>query len=295
MAAKTKNTKTDKIVVAKESDGTVQITFTVPFAQVKVAQEKVIKEFVKETEIPGFRKGNAPEDKVRESIPANTLLEHTLSHVLPNLLSEALKEHKLNIAIYPKFQVIKAVDNEDWQIRAMTAELPKIVLGDYKKSILDETKTGAIWKPGEEKEKKELEKGQKEQIVIKSLLENVKISIPKIIVDEEVNSRLSNLLQRTEKLGLSLDNYLSSVGKTVESLRAEYEKQADEAIKLDLILNEISMKENITAEEKELTPTIGEIKKNNPKMSETEIEQQKRTFSAMIKKRKTIDYLVSLI
>jgi hypothetical protein len=36
------------------------------------------------------------------------------------------------------------------------------------------------------------------------------------LIDEEVNSRLSKLLERIEKLGLTLESYLSSIGKTAQ-------------------------------------------------------------------------------
>jgi len=295
MAAKTNKTANKSIVVAKQADGTVQITFTVPYPEIKKGKEKVLIEFQKEVEIPGFRKGNAPISKVKEKIPENTLLEHTLSHILPTYLTKAITENKLKIAIYPKFQVIKSKENEDWEIRALTAEFPKIEIGEYKKIIKGELASKAIWTPGKGEEKtKKPSKEEKEQVVIKTLLKNIKINVPKIIIDDEVDTRLANLLQRIEKLGLSLERYLVSIGKTAETLRAEHEKQASEAISLDLILNEIAEKEGIKAEEKEIAPTIIEIKKLNPKITEAELERQTRTLSAMIRKRKTLDSLISL-
>lgn len=288
--------KTKKsIVVAKQDDGTIQITFTIPFLKIKKAREKVLNEFQKQVEIPGFRKGAAPISKVRSEIPENTLLEHTLSHVLPTLLTKAITENKLKIAIYPKFQVIKASENEDWEVRALTAQLPKVDLGEYKKIIKGELASKAIWTPEKgDKKEKEISKPEKEQIVVNTLLKSIKINVPLIIVDDEVNTRLSGLLQKVEKLGLSLDNYLASIGKTAEGLRSEYEAQAKEAIALDIILNKISEKEAIKVEEKELEPTIEEIKKANPKITEAELERQKRLLTAMIRKRKTLDALTSL-
>jgi len=283
------------VVVAKQDDGTVQITLTIPFPEIKKAREKVLEEFQKEVEIPGFRKGTAPISKVKEKIPENTLLEHTLSHVLPNLLAKAITENKLKIAIYPKFQVIKANENEDWEVRALTAQLPEVELGEYKKIIKGELASKSIWTPEKgEKKEKELTKEEKEQIVVKTLLDNIKVNVPVIIIDDEVNTRLSNLLQRTEKLGLSLDSYLASIGKTAETLRAEYEKQAKEAIALDMILNKIAQEESVEVEEKEFAPAIEEIKKENPKISDTELDRQKRLLKAMIGKRKTLDMLASL-
>lgn len=289
--------KIQRIVVAKEKDGTIQMTFTIPIKDINREAEKVLKEFAEKMEIPGFRKGNAPMSKVKENVSKNELIEHTLSHILPGYLAEALKEHKLKIAIYPKFQVLKSEADQDWQIRAMTAELPEIKLGKYKETIKGELSTTKIWTPekGSPKDQKEPTKANKEQLVINTLLKEVNLSVPKIIVDEEVNNRLSGLLQRVEQLGLSLDAYLSSMGKTADTLRAEYEKQAEEAIALDLILNEIAKEEKITVTDAEVKDSLEQIKKTNPNLPEDAIKQQERTLKAIARKRKTLEKLTSLV
>ena len=52
----------DKITstVAKEADGTIQITFSLPQEPVKKAREAVVADLAKDVEVPGFRKGKAP-------------------------------------------------------------------------------------------------------------------------------------------------------------------------------------------------------------------------------------------
>ena len=77
-----------------------------------------------------------------------------------------------------------------------------------------------------------------------------------MLIDEEVNARLSQVLDRIEKLGLTLEGYLKSVGKTPDSLRAEYEIQAKDAISMELILNEVANQEKIEVTEKEIDEFI---------------------------------------
>lgn len=254
-------------IVAKESDGNIQITFTIPFSEIKKAESETIVEIAKDIEIPGFRKGKAPLDQVREKISQNTLVEHSLTHILPKALAEAIKEHSLKIAIYPKYELLSAKNDEDWQIRAVTCELPEINLGDYKTNI------------------KKMPRDKKQEAVIKYLLGSIKLNIPKILIDEEVNSRLSNLLSRIEKLGLALESYLTSIGKTSESLRIEYEAQAKEAIALDLILSKIVESENISVSEKEIEEAM--------KVADAKSEN-KTTINSVIKKRKALEFLINL-
>lgn len=290
-----------KSTLARSDDGSIQITFTIAWNIIEKSRNEAISELGKDVEIPGFRKGNAPYEKVLENIPKNTLVEKTLSGILPRLFTDAIKEHKIKPAIYPKFEVLKTTENEDWQVRAVTAEIPKIDMSDYKKLISEEGKSKKIWTPGTnddpkgEKEEKEASRQEKEQQVIKLLLGNIKIDIPKVIIDEEVNSRLSQLLVRIEKLGLTLESYLASLSKNAEQLRKEYENQAINALRLDLILNEIAKKENIKVEKSQIEASI-KAGSADPKMAEKlDTPEQRRVIKSVLLRRAALDSLVSLI
>lgn len=286
-------------VIAKESDGNIQITFTLPYALVQMAQNETVAEMAKDIEIPGFRKGNAPLTKVREKISEGTLIEHALSHILPKALAETINEKKLKIAIYPKFELIKATENEPWQVRGITCELPEIVLGDYKKNVQGVVRAKSLWTPakGAPEKPKELTREEKEQLTVKALTESIQITIPKILIDEEISNRLSNLLGRLEKLGLALEGYLASIGKTVDSIRAEYETQAKEAIALDLILSKIAEVEGIKSDEKEVEEALKvSVSSTSPSVeSKEDIESRKRLIESILRRRKALDFLTNLV
>lgn len=281
--------------VAKSDDGSIQITFTIPFSIVKKEREKTLEEMSKEMEVHGFRKGKAPLDKVKENVDQNKLLEHTLSHILPNLLGEAIKKENLKPAVYPKFELLKAKDDEDWQVRAVTCELPNIKLGDYKKKIKDTVSTSKIWTPGKDKEEKKPTDTEKEQIVLKALADSVKVEIPKMLIDEEVNTKLSSLLQRIEKLGLNLESYLSSLGKTAETLRKEYEEQARSGLIIDILLTKIAEKEGLTIDKKDVDAAIQAAKADPNVASDIDSPQRRQFIESILKRRKALTSLVSLI
>ena len=271
--------------VAREDNGNIQITFTIPFSLLASAQSKVVEEYAKEAEIPGFRKGNAPIEKVKEKISQATLTEKGLARILPEALSSAINENKIRPAIYPKFELIKADENEPWQVRAITCELPLVVLPDYTKLI----KEGII------KTIKEISKEEKEQKAIKILLDAVKINIPKLLISEEVDARLSSLLQKIEKLGLSLEGYLSSIGKTPEKLREEYELQAKNTISIELILNEVIKDRKIEVKEAQVDEAI-KAASADPKLAESlNTPEQRRFIQSVLSRRSALDYLISLI
>jgi trigger factor len=289
-----------KFVVARSEDGTIQITFQIPYKKIKLARETAVKKLGENIQVPGFRKGKAPIEKVIPQIPQNTLIEKTLAQILPKLISEAINQHKIRPVIYPKLELIKATEGEDWQVRATTCELPKITLGDYKKTIMGSARAKTIWTPDSAKASpaksdKELSKEEKEQEVIKLLLKNIEIKIPKLLIEEEVASRLSNLLARLEKLGLNLESYLASIGKTPETLRKEYEKQAREAISLELILNKIIETEKIKIEESQVEAAIKASGADPELAKKLDTPEQRRVIRSVLLRRAALESLASLL
>lgn len=287
--------------LARTDDGTIQITFTIPFSAIVSTKNHVIEDMSPKITVPGFRPGKAPISEVTKHINENELLEKTLSHILPSLLADAINEHKIRPAIYPKFELVSAKEGEDWQVRATTCEIPNIDLADYKEKIKGLNKAKAIWTPGSKDEPSqdksqnpEANRIQNEQEAIKTLLATVKITLPKVLVEDEVNARLSKLLERIEKLGLSLDSYLASIGKNPQLLRSEYEIQAKEAISLDLILTKIAEEENLTVDPKSMEEAL-KAGQADPKLAESiDTPERKLIIENILKRRKALDFIASL-
>ena len=300
----TKQTATQP-VIARESDGSIQITFTIAWNKIKKVQESSALELGKNIEVPGFRKGKAPLVKLLGHIPQNKLVEKTLSGILPQLFSDTIKKNKLKPAVYPKFEVVKADNKNDWQVRAKTAEIPEIKLGDYKKKISGALKAKTLWTPeknkitgtkptDDKKGRPPLTKEQKNQQALQVLLESVDITIPNVILQEEVNSRLSQLLERLENLGLNLESYLASIKKTPDNLRDEYKKQAKDAISVDLLLAKIADEENIKIEKAQIDAAI-QASSADPKMAgELDTPGKRNLIKTILRKRKALEIITSL-
>lgn len=281
-------------VIARLEDGTVQITLTIPASKVQEKQELALKHLIENLEIPGFRKGKAPTDVAVKHIEKQKLFEYTLDHLLPEAYSQVVEDYNLKPITNPRFELISANDNEDWSIRAIICELPIIDLGDYKKTIASARKTNNIWVPGKDKEEKEPANEEKEQLVIKTLLETVEVKIPKPLIEDEVNHRLSQLLDQIQKIGLTIEQYLSSTGKNIDQLRTEYELQANESIKLLLVLNKVAEIENLSTNDSEVEQifktSLNAIGETNEPSAE-----QRRYIKSILLRRKALDSLTSLI
>ncbi|MBI4033234.1 MAG: hypothetical protein HY377_01860 [Candidatus Blackburnbacteria bacterium] len=293
-----------KAVLARQSDGTIQLTITIPQSAVQKARETALSHTIEELEIPGFRKGKVSRDIAMRHIDQQKLSEHTLQHLLPEAYSGALKEHNIRPILSPRFELLSSDEGKDWSIRAITCELPQVKLGDYKK-LVSETKAANIWVPGKGEankqsltSNKEEPREEKEQKVIKTLVEHTEIQIPKVLLDEEVNNRLSGLLDQIQKLGLTIDQYLSSTGRTIEKLREEYQTQAAASIKLELALNRVAEEEKVQVTEAEIeqiiTTTDAAISKNGEKAKESPTPYQKQLVRSILLRRKALDSLVAL-
>lgn len=273
----------DKItsVVARQDNGNVEIIFTIPFELIKKAETEALEHLGANIEIAGFRKGKAPIEKVREKVSQSQLIEHSLGHLLPSALGLAMEEHKLKLAMYPKYELVKAEQDKDWEVKALTCELPEVKLGDYKEKVAGEIRSASL--------KGELTKEVKESTVLKALVDNIKIDVPSVLIEEEANSRISQLLARLEKLGLALENYLTSVGKKADDLKADYAKQAKEAISIDLILNAVALDQDIKVSKEEVETAIkatgqaGDIS-----------EDRKLLVESILKRRSALDSLLKL-
>jgi len=295
---KKKENKEEKITrtVARTEDKTVQITFTIPAQIIAQNEEHILKELGQNLEVPGFRKGKAPIAKVKENVKPEKIIEEILTHIVLPALREALQEENIKPVIYPRFELLSAKEGENWQVRVTTCEMPEVKLGNYKEEIRKELKTTEIWTPdkkGGDGQKPTQE--EKEQKVIEVLMKIIKVDVPTLLVEEEVNHRLSQLLERIEKLGLSLEKYLESTGKTAESLREEYENQTKQSLALELILNKIALDEKLEVDKKELDEVLKMSASLNSQDGQENSQEQREAIKNILLRRKALEFLTSLL
>lgn len=274
-----------KSILARQDDGTIQLTITIGWDLVKKTQAEVIEGYVKSAELPGFRQGKAPKKLVEEKIDKDHLREDTLKKLLPEAYVEAVKEHNLRPILNPKIHVQKLENDKDWEFTAFTAEAPEITLGDYKDAVKKVTAKAKIVVPGKEQAPTSFEE------IAKAVLETVKIQIPKIIIDQEVDRLLAQTLDEVKRLGLTLDQYLASTGRNSETLRQEYEKKAENDIKLEFVLQKIAETEKINVEDKEIDEAIAQAKTDAEKQN---LQNNRYLLASIIRQQKTLDFLRNL-
>jgi FKBP-type peptidyl-prolyl cis-trans isomerase (trigger factor) len=272
----------------REPNGTIKLTITIPNADIKKTWEEVMLAVVNNAEIQGFRPGKAPRKLVEEKADKEKIREEVLKKLLPIAYTDAIKTQGIRPIINPKVHVDKLEDpstGKDWQFTALTCEAPEIKLGDYKQNIQKITAKSKIVVPGKEPIPAKFDE------IVKALLDSVTTQIPKILIDNETDRLLSQTLEDVKKLGLTLDQYLSSTGKNPQVLRGEYEKKAQNDIKLEFALLKIAEEEKITVEEKEVEEAIKASKTDEEKKN---LETNKYLLASILRQQKTLDFLKNL-
>jgi FKBP-type peptidyl-prolyl cis-trans isomerase (trigger factor) len=276
-----------KTQLERQKDGTIKIIITLTQDKIKAAQDTVIDELAKQTNVAGFRKGKAPKEMALDRLNPEQVREEILKRLLPQAYIEAVQEHKLNPIMNPKMHVEKIEEDNDWIFYALTCEMPTIELGNYKDSVKKLTAKSKIIIPGKEEESK---KPPLEEIM-KAILTDVKVQIPQVLAEQEADRLLSQLLNDIKRLGLNLDQYLASTNRKPEDLRAEYLKRAEEDIKLEFVLQKIAEQEKITVEDKEIEEAIQKAK--DPAEKEN-LSANKYVLAGILRQQKTLDLLMNL-
>ena len=283
-------------VVARLDDGTVQVTMTIPYSKVEEKKELALKQLVEDLQVPGFRKGKVPKDAAIKHIEQQKLYEHMLRYLLPEAYAEAVEKHALRPILAPRFELVSVDDDTDWTVRAITCELPSVDLKDYKKALKSKGEPKAAIKKGKAKDVQSADttRAEQEQEVIKTLLETAEANIPDILLEEEVNHKLSGLIEQLQKVGLTIERYLAQTGKTADQIKEEYKKQSAEAIKLELVLSQIAQTEEIVVGDDEVE-TVAASMDDPPTPAPQDKEQTKRVIRSILVQRKTLDKLISYL
>ena len=284
----------------KEPNGTIRLTITIPNSDVKKTWEQVLQDVIKNAEHSGFRKGKVPRKLVEEKVDKEKIREEVLRKLLPIAYTEAIRTHDIKPIINPKIHVDRIDDpstlseqseSKDWQFTALTCEQPVINLNNYKNNIKNITAKSKIIIPGKSNDRAQDLREPKFEDIVKALLESVTADIPQILVDNETDRLLSQTLEDVKKLGLTLDQYLSSTGKNPDILRAEYRKKAENDIKLEFTLLKIAEEEKIAVEEKEIAEAIQAAKNDEEKKN---LESNRYLLASILRQQKTLDFLKNL-
>jgi FKBP-type peptidyl-prolyl cis-trans isomerase (trigger factor) len=281
-----------KYEIKKLAKNTLEIIITIPWSEVSEKYNEMIVEVVKNAEVKGFRKGKAPRSTVEKNLNKDVFYTEVQNSLITKFYAQIVKESNILPVVYPRVEVIGREENKEWIYKLTVCEAPLIDLKNYKDELGKENAKDKIWVPGkDEKKPQELDKNAKLTRNINRILEIVNVELGDLMVEEEMTKLLSELIEEIKKLGLSLDQYLASTRKSVESLRDEYRHRAENSIKMEFILSKIADVENISVSEEEIKTAIQEVK--DEKLKE-QLSKSNYELAAIIRRQKTLDFIALL-
>lgn len=282
------------------ADGTIKLTLTIPQKRVAEVREKEIQKAISQVEIKGFRKGKAPRPLAEEKISKERLLEQVANLLIPQIYHEVTQKENIKPIINPQIKLLSSEPDKDWQIEVQTCEAPKINLRDYKEEVKKINATGKIWTPTRAKQNRgrtqsinENAQDNQERLskILAKLIEVVNPQIANVLIEQELSRRLAALIDKTEKLGISLEQYLASTGQTIENLKKTYRRSSQEYWQLEFILNQIADEEKLSVIEDEIRNFVNQAKEKGEK----EVLQGQQYFVAnLLRRQKTLDFLLKL-
>ena len=158
-------------------------------------------------------------------------------------------------------------------------ELPELD-DDFAKDVDDTVETldelkAKYRKELEETKEKAAEDAKDEEAIKKAVANAEIVELPHVMVHDEVHRSMDEFLNNMQRQGISPEMYYQLTGSTEEDLHTQFEGEAGERVKTNLVIEAIAATENIDASEEEIANEIQELSEsyNMP------VEQIKRVLT----------------
>jgi len=241
--------------IQRLKDKTFILNLTIDQKDIQNEYQKTLLSFQKNFETKGFRKGKAPIEVVKDSISPEKMFEEVASHLISDEYSKAIKANDLKPIIQPqvKFKNEHPDLNQNWEIEITSCELPEIELDDkYKEEIK---------KINSDKEIKD--ENQKMDQIIKVLINKSKLTLPEILIESDLQSHLSGLVDQANQAGITVQQYLDNQKITLEKYKENLKKRITDEWTINLSINKIAKDNKIEVSEGEVKTVLTQ----NPSLS----------------------------
>ena len=134
-----------------------------------------------------------------------------------------------------------------------------------------------------------------EEAILRAVVENAKMDIPAVMVEQEIDRMVQNLAQRLQYQGLSLEQYFQFTGTDAEKMREYMKENAETKVKTELVLEALQKAEKMEVLDEELKEKASEVAKlygaNDEKMVELLLQNQREALVADVMTSKVINFL----
>ena len=357
-----------KITINKLEKSEVEILGVLEVSEFEKYEDKALERINERLELPGFRKGKAPLNVVKENTQEMELLQEMAEEAIYSSYPKILEENKVDAIGRPQIMITKIGKGADLEFKIITAVLPEIKLPDYKKIAKDENnkeeykkeivlddkevekiildlrkmraeqksagaheghegmteeehakvhaevkeipeseypvfndefaKSFGKFETAEElkekikanlKNEKEVEQKDKLRLaIVETMVKQAEVTVPEIIIESETDKMLYRLEADIINMGFAFEDYLKQINKTKEDLRSEWRSDAEKRAKLQLIIHDISEKENLKPTEEEIE---NDVKKITEMYKDADASRARAYVEQMLENEKVFAFL----
>lgn len=288
--------KSIKVERLPESEAVITGEITPEF--LSELRPEALKALGERVNMPGFRKGKVPENVLVRELGEMSILEETAEVAIAKVYTDILDEAKIAPISRPQVSITKLAPGIPLEFKIKVYLEPEVELPDYKKiaekinkedgdkaevtdkevaDLIEELKKRDINPQLAEGEKLEdkvrenilLEKGQqskdkKRLKMVEELVKEMKVSLPKVLVDTELDRMVAQFKDDVSRMGAEWNQYLSRVNKTEEEIKGEWRPRAVDRVKAELVVSKIAEKEGIEPEADELEHETNHLLQHYP-------------------------------
>jgi trigger factor len=284
--------------IKKQPKSTIEILVKLPWADVQTAYKTSFATLHAQFEMVGFRKGKVPMELAEKHIDKDKVYSHLIREIMPKIYEEIITKENLHPILSPKIDLVKAKENEDWELKIMVAEKPEVKLKDYKSKV-QEAKKGLkaddIWVPGKDEKKDPKDENAKKEkalnVSLEAVLKECECELPPLLIEEEQDRRLSQMVDDVQKIGLTMEKYLATRNMTLESVKERLTKEITDMYKLEFILQAIADQEKLEVKQEDLQALFANIKEEKDRKS---AEANAYFYASVLRKQKALDYIIGL-
>lgn len=244
----------------------VEVAGEVSAHDLEIAWGRAIKEAVAEAEIPGFRKGQAPEEMVIRKIGEDRLLHRAAEFALGQAWPKIIEENTIQAIGLPDIQILKLARGNPLEWKARVAVLPEVILPAYQEiarkmhvGFLEESTEKNTGESKEKKDSPEKIREKQRMTLLETIAAQSTIDLPAVLKEAEKIKMAQELRAGLESMGLKWEDYVAHIKKSEQDVFDGFDGEAEKRARFGLVLREIAKREHIDPSPQEVEERVRQM------------------------------------
>ncbi len=278
------DTKLYENLKIKRENGEAEIEAEIPSHVLEAQVVKVIRNAKKDMELPGFRKGQIPEEIIKKQLDEMHVLEDATDMALREVYPQIVEDEKLDIVTAPRVTITKLAPGNPVSFKARVGIVPEFKLPDYKKigkTTIDKQEKSEVTEAEVDDTIRNIQMMRMDQEVIKNAKDVKEIQLPELT--EEYIKTLGNFtsvedFKKQIKDGIQEEKETNSRRKTREDIASALIEKTPMTVSSLLVEEEVGALRNRRFEEVQRMGISMEDYLKQVKKTEEELEAEEKSY-----------------